>query len=137
MLMERLAFRHPREVLRQPVLRYAYALPVILFGWVMFRSLTVSQALDLWLAMIRPLASGALDLSQAAQIGAWQNMLGVMIGSLIFFLPGKISFGLRLIRAPMTGDIAWLNTGYAVAALAIAGMISLTGSYSPFLYFRF
>ena len=137
MLMERLAFRNPREVLRQPALRYAYALPVILFGWVMFRSVTVSQALDLWLAMTNPLADGALDVSQVAQLWTWQDMLGVVIGSLIFFLPGKTSFGLRLMQAPLIGRIAWLNTGYAAAAFAVAGAVSLTGSYSPFLYFRF
>ena len=137
MLIERLAFGNPREVLRQHALRYAYALPVILFGWVMFRSVTVSQALDLWGAMANPLANGALDLNQIARLGTWQNMLGILVGSLIFVLPGKTSFGLRLMRAPTVGRVAWLNTGYAIASFAIAGLVSLTGSYSPFLYFRF
>ena len=92
MLIERLAFGNPREVLRQHVLRYAYALPVILFGWVMFRSVTVSQALNLWGAMTNPLANGALDLNQIARLGTWQNMLGILVGSLIFVLPGKTSW---------------------------------------------
>ena len=137
LLIERLAFREPLRALSYPALRYLYALPVVVVGWVIFRADTTSQTFDLWLAMVRPFASNAFDISQAAELATPGNILAFLFGGLIFVLPGKMSFGSRLMNAPLEGRLAWVNTVYAVGAMGLAGLISLTAPYSPFLYFRF
>jgi alginate O-acetyltransferase complex protein AlgI len=65
LLIERLGFREPLRALTSPALRYLYALPVVLLGWVVFRADTLTQALRLWEAMLQPLKIGAFSLSQA------------------------------------------------------------------------
>jgi alginate O-acetyltransferase complex protein AlgI len=137
LLFERLVFREPLQVLRNPALRYLYALPVVLFGWIVFRAETLSQALSLWSAMLRPLSTGAFDFKSVEVYLTPTSLSAFLFGSLIFVLPGKVSFGSRLMHAPEQGTLAWLNTGYALTAMTLAAMVSLTGTYSPFLYFRF
>jgi alginate O-acetyltransferase complex protein AlgI len=137
LLIERLLFREPLQALSSPFLRYLYALPVVLLGWVVFRSDTLTHALGLWEAMLKPFASGAFDLTQAADLTTPASIAAFAFGFLIFVLPSKVSFGSRLMHAPPDGAIAWLNTGYALGAFAIASVVSLSGTYSPFLYFRF
>jgi hypothetical protein len=38
--------------MRAGVLRYVYCLPVVLFGWVLFRADTLTAALGHWSAML-------------------------------------------------------------------------------------
>ena len=137
LLFERLVFREPLQVLTHPALRYLYALPVVLFGWIVFRAETLSQALSLWSAMLRPFSAGTFDLKSVEVFLTPTSLGAFLFGSLIFVLPGKVSFGSRLMHAPEQGTLAWLNTGYALTAMTLAAMVSLTGTYSPFLYFRF
>jgi alginate O-acetyltransferase complex protein AlgI len=137
LLVERLAFREPLRALSHPSLRYLYALPVVVFGWVVFRADSIGQALGLWSAMLKPFAQGAFDLSQVANLTTPASIAAFLVGASIYVLPGKVSLGSRLMRASHQGGLAWLNTSYAVSALGVAGLIALTGSYSPFLYFRF
>ena len=102
-----------------------------------FRADSIGQALGLWSAMLKPFAQGAFDLSQAANLTTPASIAAFLVGASIYVLPGKVSLGSRLMRASHQGGLAWLNTSYAVSALGVAGLIALTGSYSPFLYFRF
>ena len=137
LLFERLVFREPLQVLTHPALRYLYALPVVLFGWIVFRAETLSQALSLWSAMLRPFSAGTFDLKSVEVFLTPTSLGAFLFGSLIFVLPGKVSFGSRLMHASEQGTLAWLNTGYALTAMTLAAVVSLTGTYSPFLYFRF
>jgi alginate O-acetyltransferase complex protein AlgI len=137
LLVERLAFREPLQALSNPALRYLYALPAVVLGWVVFRADSLSQALWLWSAMLRPFAQGAFDVSQVADLTTPASIAAFLLGASIFVVPGKVSLGSRLMHASLQGWSAWLNTGYAVSALGVTGLIALTGSYSPFLYFRF
>jgi hypothetical protein len=61
-------------------------------------------------------------------------MLPIVVGSLIYVLQGKTPFDLRVMQPSGIGGIAWMN---AAAAFAVAGAVSLAGSYSAFLYFQF
>ena len=137
LLFERLVFREPLQVLTHPALRYLYALPVVLFGWIVFRAETLSQALSLWSAMLRPFSASTFDLKSVEVFLTPTSLGAFLFGSLIFVLPGKVSFGSRLMHAPEQGTFGWLNTGYALTAMTLAAVVSLTGTYSPFLYFRF
>jgi alginate O-acetyltransferase complex protein AlgI len=137
LLIERLSFREPLRALTSPILRYLYALPIVLLGWVVFRTDTLTQALRLWEAMLQPLKIGAFSLSQAAALMTPTSIADLGLGSLVYILPGKVSLGSRLMHGSEQGEWAWLNTGYALTVFAVASAVSLTGSYSPFLYFRF
>src|SRR5205085_402937 len=55
LVLERLAFRSPLDALRGPVWRYLYCLPVVIFGWVVFRADTITHAAQMWGAMLNPL----------------------------------------------------------------------------------
>ena len=137
LVVERLLFRSPVEAMHSAVLRYLYCLPVVLLGWVLFRADTLSQAIDLWSAMIRPfdLPTFAL-LSERTGITVY-SAAALAVGALIFFLPGELSFGRKL--ADLSAGRAWptFDLAYAVGALGFSSVLVLAGKFSPFLYFRF
>lgn len=137
LLMERIIFGKPLQALAHPALRFFYALPVVLLGWVQFRAESMPHALALWSAMLNPFESGAVNLQQAAELVTPLSLAAFLLGSTIFVLPGTVSFGTRLMHAPDKGGVAWLNTGYAIATFSVAALSALTSNYTPFLYFRF
>ncbi len=127
-------FRAPVEALRSEFLRYLYCLPVVLLGWVLFRADTLGQALEHWSAMVRPFEPLSLALiSERTSITPY-SAAALAIGALIFFLPGDLSFGRKLMEGRARPS---LDFAYTAVALAFAGTLVLTGRYSPFLYFQF
>lgn len=137
LLMERFVFKDPVRVLHTYAFRYFYAVPVLLFGWVVFRADSLPHAFSLWSAMLSPSAPGAWDISQAAMAATPLQFAAFLLGSLIFVVPGTVSLGSRLMYAPLEGSPAWWVTGYTIVALGLSGGIALTAPFSPFLYFRF
>ena len=137
LVIERLLFRAPLQAMQAGILRYVYCLPVVLFGWVLFRADTLGQAIDVWSAMIDPshLPTFA-QLSERTAITPY-SLAALACGALVFVLPGELSFGRRL--ADLSARRAWpvFDVGYTTAALAISGVVVLGAKFSPFLYFRF
>lgn len=126
-------------------LRFLFTMLIVLFGWVLFRSPTLSYALDFIKVM---LGFSKLELVSHP----WGLLLGnrdlclLFIGAAIVFfkIPGKI------LRLPSWCSSAWSETmtinGVAqlsilfittlmLLILSIMGMLS--AEYTPFLYFRF
>jgi alginate O-acetyltransferase complex protein AlgI len=134
---ERVTLGTRRMALDHPAWRYAYALPVIVAGWVLFRAGSIGQALAIWRAMAAPFAPGAVtDVWSAVPGLTPYSGCAFIAGSMIFLAPGRTSLGLRLMDAK--APWAQLAGGvYTVAALVVSSIIVLTGTYSPFLYFRF
>jgi alginate O-acetyltransferase complex protein AlgI len=133
LVLERLVFRAPLEAMR--FLRYVYCLPVVLFGWVLFRADTLAGALGHWSAMLWPFepVSFAL-LSERTGITPY-SAAALAVGAVIFFLPGETSFGRRL--AELSARRPSFDLAYTAGALVFSGALVLAGKYSPFLYFRF
>ena len=138
LVFERLAFGERRDAMAGVAWRYCYAMPAVIFGWVLFRSETIEQAAAIWRSMLNPL-------SLLERNDLWSLMPGftpiramVFMGAcLIFVVPGRTSFGLRLMQDPP--EVLWRagNVAYTLGALGVAAVVVLTGSYSPFLYFAF
>jgi alginate O-acetyltransferase complex protein AlgI len=135
LVLERLLFRAPLQSMRPGFLRYVYCLPVVLFGWVLFRADTLADALGHWSAMFRPFEPVTLALlSERTSITPY-SAIALAVGVLVFFLPGEMSFGRRLTE--LAARRPALDLAYTAAALAISGVLVLASKYSPFLYFRF
>ena len=138
LVMERLAFGERRDAMGSAAWRYCYALPVVIFGWVLFRSGTIDQAAAMWRAMLNPL-------SLLERHDLWSMMPGFtpvraavfLSACLIFVAPSRISVGLRLMSDPSEPIWRAGNLAYTFGALGVTAVIVLTGSYSPFLYFAF
>ena len=137
LVFERLLFHSPLQALRAGVLRYVYCLPVILFGWVLFRAETLGQAVEYWLAMLTPLDPISYVLVSEHTSLTPYSAAALALGALIFFLPGEMSFGRRLGDLSVKRPWPALDLAYTVTALGFSGVLVLAGKYSPFLYFRF
>lgn len=137
LVLERLAFGAPLQRLTAGALRFVYCLPVVIFGWVLFRADNLGQALAHWSAMLQPVDLVSL-VTLSEKTGATPYSIAAMAcGALIFILPGEMSFGRRLMEQASRRARPWLDLAYATGALAVGGVLVLTGNYSPFLYFQF
>ena len=134
LVAERLLFRSPLQALQSGALRYFYCLPVVIFGWVLFRADTFSHATGQWAAMLWPFERVSFEMLSANTAITPYSAAALAIGAVIFFLPGDLSFGRRLMEGKSRPS---LDLAYTTVALAFAGTLVLTGRYSPFLYFQF
>ncbi len=138
LIAERLVLGARRDTLEHATWRYCYALPVVIFGWVLFRSETIAKAVAIWRQMLNPW-------SIAGHHDIWSLMPGLTpfgaaafsAACLIFVMPGHTSLGLHLMKEPTEALGRAGNVAYTLGALAVTAVIMLTGSYSPFLYFAF
>ncbi|HNB26685.1 MAG TPA: MBOAT family O-acyltransferase [Alphaproteobacteria bacterium] len=137
LVLERLLVGAPLRHLTAGALRYLYCLPVVLFGWVLFRADGLGRAVDLWSAMLQPFALESLVQLSERTAATPYSLAAMACGALIFILPGETSFGLRLMQQAERRGRPALDLAYAVGALALSGILVITGNYSPFLYFQF
>jgi alginate O-acetyltransferase complex protein AlgI len=126
--------------------RHAYAIFVVMIGWVFFRADSLPHALGYLAAMFDPRRLQAPDIP--LQVVANAQVLGALVVGSLFAVPllPALLERLRTPRAEAPSDVpARLDTrsvhALPVAALAIAFVLSialLVGStLNPFLYFRF
>ena len=132
-VMEKYVYGASLDELPKPV-RHIYSLVVILIGWVFFFSPSIGYALRYLAAMF---GGGA----GIADKGAWFVLLSHWLLYLLAVL-GSTRIGFSFIRALTE---AWKSQRARTAASVIVyfGMFFIsiaylvTGSYNPFLYFRF
>lgn len=126
------------------LLQHGYALLVVMVGWVVFRSDTLSQASDYLLAMAGagPVHDEAASITRYLH-GAMPSALlvGVMASTPVF---GAVARALRQQASRLRAPAGLRSVGAGVATLAlpllffILAMITLaSGAYNPFIYFRF
>lgn len=137
LVLERLLAGAPLQRLTAGALRYLYCLPVVLFGWVLFRADSLGRAVDLWSAMLQPFALETLTSLSERTAATPYSIAAMACGALVFVLPGEASFGLRLMRQAERRARPVLDLVYTAGALALSGILVITHNYSPFLYFRF
>jgi alginate O-acetyltransferase complex protein AlgI len=129
---------------RRVVLCHLYALLVIMTGWVLFRAETLSQAGSMLAAMMG-LARGSGSVPSVAAFLANDTRLALLAG-VLFSLPVYpwVLRPWRSLAAPAGEPSAWRTLTYQAvraaatgAALAVCAMALATGTYNPFIYFRF
>jgi alginate O-acetyltransferase complex protein AlgI len=127
--------------LPQP-LRHAYALLVVMVGWVIFRADTLSGALVMLAAM-----AGASAATPSVFAPAWfwnaEVALAVCLG-IVGSTPVLTAVGQRLAVPAENAGVRVLRWQASMAAIvglvAMLGaslMLSASRSYNPFIYFRF
>ncbi len=137
LIIERMTFRSPIDALRHSALRWFYCLPLVIFAWVVFRASTLNQAFGMWGIMLSPLSWQPFDVVVARAALAPYSIAAFAVGSLIFVVPGRVSLGFRLMSGSMFPPLQLADFAYTAAALIVSGLLILTGSFSPFLYFAF
>jgi alginate O-acetyltransferase complex protein AlgI len=141
LVLERVGLAALVGTLPQP-LRHAYALLVVMVGWVIFRADTLGGAAAILAAMA---GTGATTPSVFAPAWFWNTEVLLAVGAGIAgSTPVLTALGQRLADpAERAGErvLRWQASMAAVvgllALLAASLMLSASRSYNPFIYFRF
>jgi len=138
LVLERAGLGGALQLLWRP-LRHGYALLVVLLGWVLFRATDLSHAATMMRALIGYGAAASPGFGEYTFFGEYApaSVLTALAVGAAASVPWD---GLRR-RLPDTGPAAALASTAAMAALATLLIVSAaslaTGTYNPFIYFRF
>lgn len=113
-----------------PLVRHAVCLLLVLFGWVFFRSASITEALDFF----RCLFSGQLA-DEVALLHLHDGLTVLLVG-ILACTPLVKTLCLRL-AARCPNLAALLKSGAVVVLLFLCTVYLVNSSYSPFLYLRF
>ncbi len=134
--LKRLLARAPR------LLRHAYAVLVVMLGWVLFRAENIGQAGGVYLAMFG--LNAAPEAKTIFELASNEKILAIIVG-LIFATPLLERLGKRMAktlqqsvgRTPYRAMALPMQTIWTILLFVVSYIYILAGSYSPFLYFRF
>ena len=141
LVLERTRFGAALEARPAPA-RYAYALLVVMIGWVFFRSPTLAHAFAYLQAMFCALGSCTVSVpADLFEIAPWHALWLLLAAALA--TPLRALFGARLslaesgpaAAAPLAAQ--WRPAAGSVLLLVLVSAALAAGTYSPFLYFRF
>ena len=125
------------------VLRNAYALAVVMLGWVWFRAETLPQALDYFRALGGGGGNRTVDAELAGLVTGYTGLV-FAAAAVLALTPRRLWWRLRRASLPAPESRGMAAVVVRVAANAIwAGVLAfsmagIAGSgYNPFLYFRF
>lgn len=134
LVLERVGLRHALGRL-PAVAGWAYALLVVMLGWVLFRAPTLHQALQVWRGLVG--LNGASSALGPDLARVWTPGLPVLMA--IGFVVSV--FGVEFFRrGPLlgAGRAGGLLDGAAICGLLALCILAVAGGgYSPFLYYRF
>jgi alginate O-acetyltransferase complex protein AlgI len=114
---------------------WAYALLVVMLGWVLFRAPSLHATAEVWRGMFG--LNGTVAALGPELARAWTpSLMGLMaIGFWLSIFSLRTVRRLWPARAPRLGG---LLDGAAVCALLALSILAVAGGgYSPFLYYRF
>ena len=121
-------------------LRHLYALVAILVGWVIFRAENLPQAAGILRTMLFVNGAGA-DAIAPALTGEETVVLGISALLAMPLVANQMRAWVALPdHPPWPGRSAWAygwGLALGIVILSAAATKILTGSYSPFIYFRF
>lgn len=143
LVLERGAYGRLQSGLWLP-LRHILTMLLVIIGWVLFRSETLSAATS-YLATMAGLSTTAGGLSLGMIL---TNKSAFELGCAILFtlpvFPWLQGQAARLVKAPQMQDRTWLQHGFSAVHLGTLGVLSYltiislaAGAYNPFIYFRF
>lgn len=125
---------------------HAYALLVVLVGWVLFRAETLPQALDYLAVMANPTAAVVPPISTRVLLDP--QTLAAMAAGVVFAVP-TLPWLLERLRTPKlppahtlearldTQGVHVLATPALITGLVLSIAILAGSTLNPFLYFRF
>jgi alginate O-acetyltransferase complex protein AlgI len=115
--------------------QHAYLLLVVMLGWVLFRCESMAHA-GSYLAALVPHQSESVRSFREYMLPDAMVMMLVGVALSTPIVPWLRSRVERLTGAPRAaGELAWLASILAIMALSVGHLVS--GSYNPFIYFRF
>ena len=143
MVLERLGFEKILNKLWKPVANL-YTLLVVMFAWVLFRSATLSCALDYWNAMFNfHLTKPQISLFLSyINVELYIAFIIAILGAFGFFNYVRKSIDRFLISENLSAKIFTyffhsLSVVFYAAILVVCSMYLVSGTYSPFIYYRF
>jgi alginate O-acetyltransferase complex protein AlgI len=112
----------------------ALTLLIVVFGWVLFRSPDLSTALVFGQHMVIPDLAGLPDVVAASL--THQRLAILLLAALVFLLPTEPVAG-RYLESERSRPAAALRVGVMTIGLVYSALLVATGTFSPFLYYRF
>ncbi|MGH3872481.1 MAG: MBOAT family O-acyltransferase [Pseudonocardiaceae bacterium] len=107
---------------------------IVMFGWVLFRSPDISTALVFVHHMLTLDFGGLTDVVDASLTN--QRLVVLLAAAVVFLLPARPVTGVYL-ESVRTTPAAVLRVGVMTAGLCYVTLLVATGTFSPFLYYRF
>lgn len=139
LVIERVLLGHGARDLGAAWPRFVYFFPVVIVGWVLFRSVDLSSFLVHLRLMVSPFSEGAWVVSPtvaAACTPLAVLALAVALGAML--LQGQLRpLGVVMSTAADTSLRKTVRLGFIAGAACLTTAFALTQAYSPFLYFRF
>ncbi len=144
LVLERTRIARRLQVSGTPILGRVYTLLVVMIGWVFFRSSSMSAANGYLLSLAGLAHAGKATSLTLALVATPKLALAMLAGAVGSFplLPRLAAAGRRLPQR--RGTAALLAPAWELGRLAALGLVLLasilllaSGSYNPFIYFRF
>ena len=110
--------------------RRALTLLIVVFGWVLFRSPDLSTALVFLHHMVIPDLTGLTDVVDASL--THQRLVILLLAAVVFVLPAQ-----PITESVRSQPATTLWVGVRTVGLLYAALLVTTGTFSPFLYYRF
>ncbi|MGH4009485.1 MAG: MBOAT family O-acyltransferase, partial [Pseudonocardiaceae bacterium] len=114
--------------------RRTLTLLIVVFGWVLFRSPDLGTALVFWQHMVILDLDGLTDVVDASLTN--QRLTILLLAALVFLLPVKAITGPYL-ESVRSRPATMLRVGLMTVGLFYSALLVATGTFSPFLYYRF
>ena len=114
--------------------RRALTLLVVMVGWVLFRSPDLSTALVFLQHMVIPDFDGLTDVVDASLTR--QRLTILLLAALVFLLPTQPVTG-RYLESVQSRPATALRVVVMTIGVAYSALLLTTGTFSPFLYYRF
>ncbi|MGH3777443.1 MAG: MBOAT family O-acyltransferase [Pseudonocardiaceae bacterium] len=115
-------------------LRRVLTLLVVVFGWVLFRSPNLGTALVFLQHMVILDLGGLTDVVDASLTN--QRLAILLLAALVFLLPDRPITG-RYLESVRSRPATALRVGVMTVGLFYSTLLVATGTFSPFLYYRF
>jgi alginate O-acetyltransferase complex protein AlgI len=114
--------------------RRALTLLLVVFGWVLFRSPDLTTALVFLQYMVIPDLGGLPDVVAASL--THQRLAVLIMAALVFLLPTEPITG-RYLESVRSRPATALRVSVMTVGLLYSALLVTTGTFSPFLYYRF
>lgn len=140
LVLERLGFENLLR--RSPrFLRHIYTMLAVVFGWVLFRAESVPQAISIMKRMLKYTPTDEVPVLYALT----GEELAVLVAALVFATPivpriARLAMAFPSLppwRRVLPSRFYVLGAAMALLVFSASAMRILSGSYSPFIYFRF
>jgi alginate O-acetyltransferase complex protein AlgI len=116
--------------------RRALTLLIVVGGWVLFRAPNLGTALVFLQHMVIPDLAGLTDVVDAAL--THQRLVILLLAALVFLLPAPQPSPAHTLRPAWSSrPLAALGVGVRTVGMLYAALLVATGTFSPFLYYRF